>query len=154
MNCQITNIEMKKSTSHFDKFFPLICLLCYLPILFIKQLFYQILGCSIYVSWPLNFLSQNLLGNEERILIKERRISYKHLIDKDTQRPPVHALVMASALNYLRGKVLLCAAQGGASLSDLLGETKVNDDHMTFFVQENVFRLEVSVDNIERVKVG
>ena len=61
---------------------------------------------------------------------------------------------MARAINYLWGKVLLCAAQRGASISDLLGEAKVNDDHMTFFVQKNVFRFEVSVDNIARVKVG
>ena len=88
------------------------------------------------------------------ILIKERRISSKHLIDKDAKCPPVHGLVVALGLDDLRCQVLWRAAQGPCSVRHLLGESKVSDDHMALSVQEDVFWLYVSVGNTERVKVG
>ena len=83
------------------------------------------------------------------ILIKERRISSKHLIDEDAKRPPVHGLVVALGLDDLRGQVLWCTAQGPGSVRDLLGKPKVSDDYMAFSVKENVFWFEVSVGDTQ-----
>ena len=43
------------------------------------------------------------------VFIIERRISMNHLIDEDTQRPPVHTLIVASGLEDLWSKVLWCS---------------------------------------------
>ena len=88
------------------------------------------------------------------VLIKERRISSKHLIDKDSQWPPVHSLVVALGLDDLWCQVLWRAAQGPCSVRHFLGESKVSDDHMALSVQKYVLRLQVSVGDTDGVKVG
>ena len=61
---------------------------------------------------------------------------------------------MALGLEDLWSKVLWCAAQGPGLVRNFLGESEVCDDNVAFSVQENVFRLEVSVGNTEGVEVG
>ena len=61
---------------------------------------------------------------------------------------------MALGLEDLWSQILWCAAQGPGLVRNFLGESKVCDDDVAFSVQENVFRLEVSVDNTEGVEVG
>ena len=61
---------------------------------------------------------------------------------------------MALGLEDLWSQILWCAAQGPGLVRNFLGESKVCDDDVAFSIQENVFRLEVSVDNTERVEVG
>ena len=119
-----------------------------------QKLLNQILGHSINHPWPFDFTLQNFLINHNRILITEWRISHKHLIDQDPKCPPVHGLVVAFGLDDLRCQVLWRAAQGPSSIRNFLCKPKISDDHMAISVQEDVLRLEVSVGNTERVKVG
>ena len=120
----------------------------------LHQLPDQVLGYSIHLLRPLNIPRQNLLINDERILICERWIPGKHLINENPQGPPVHSLVVPLGLEYLWGQVLWCATQAPGLLNNFLGESKVCDDDVAISVKEDVLRLEVSVDNIEGVEVG
>ena len=97
-----------------------------------------------------------------------------HLVDEDTQRPPVHTLVVTSRLEDLRSKVLWGSTQGPAPVTDHLREAEVSDDNMACVVKKNVLWLEVPfknngskiiedqqfiftclpINNAERMKVG
>ena len=95
-----------------------------------QQLLDQVLGFFIHMSLPLNLPCQNLLINHKMILIKERRISSKHLVDEDAECPPVHGLVVTLGLDDLRCQVLWCAAQGPRSVRNFLGESKVSSSEV------------------------
>ena len=91
---------------------------------------------------------QNLAVKSQVVIIVEWRIAMNHLVDKDTKRPPVYALVVSSRLEDLRSKILWCSTQSPAPVTDHLGEAEVSDNNMTQAVKKNVLRLEVPFKNI------
>ena len=95
----------------------------------------------------------HLFIDSEWVVVEEGRVSRQHLVDEDAQGPPVDSLVVAFALDDLRGQVLGGAAQGPGSVSHPLGEPEVGDLEVALPVEKQVFRLEVSVDDGKRVKV-
>jgi hypothetical protein len=66
---------------------------------------------------------------------------------------PVHRLVVALRRNYFRRQVVGRAAQRPCDVRDLLGEPEVGDLEMAVAVEQQIFRLQVAVDDVVRVQV-
>jgi hypothetical protein len=97
---------------------------------------------------------EDLLIHSLDVGVIEGRQAPQHLIQEGAQTPPVHRLAMPFVLQDLRGKVLWGATEGlGASLwssagDAALGETKVSEADVALSIEQQILRLEVSVDDI------
>ena len=84
----------------------------------------------------------------------------QNICDNTYQTPPVGGFSMADALNDLRCQILRRAAVRvgpGAGLvrrQALFGQAKVSDFDVSFMVQENVLRLQVTVDDSILVEIS
>jgi hypothetical protein len=96
-----------------------------------------------------------LVRTNHAILRKKRRIADEHFVQKDAQSPPVHSLAVALVENNLGSKILRCAAQspGPRSWLHVLGEAEVAQLQVARIIQQDVFRLEVAVEDVVGMKV-
>lgn len=124
----------------------------------------------------LDLIAKNISESCIAVLALEWRGSVKHLVDQDTQRPPVDRASMTTAFDHLRSDVLFRAHErvgpkigdagfgidggerGGrvpASCRDhcrgtarprLLGKVKVRQHDMARLVQKDVLRLQITVN--------
>ena len=60
-----------------------------------KKLLNEIFGYGVHVSRPVYFAAEDLLVDAEGVVVEEGRVAGQHLVHEDTQRPPVHRLVVA-----------------------------------------------------------
>ena len=79
----------------------------------------EVPGHWLNVPRPLHPARQDLLVDTEWIVVEEGRIAGQHLVYEDPEGPPVHGLVVALALDDLRGEVLGSPAQGPGPVWDL-----------------------------------
>ena len=98
--------------------------------------------------------------------VVKRRQAVDHLVDQDAQRPPVHALSVRLRVNEREegdhfpddfwSKVLGSATKGMRSVSfdSLLGEAKVRDADVTLRIEDEILRLQVSVDDVVVVEMA
>ena len=79
-----------------------------------------------------------------------------HFVGQDSQRPPVSSLVVSSSFQNLGGQVLRSSAEGLGSLAvpDDFGHTEVSQADISIIVHQDVFQLEVAVDEILRVEMS
>jgi len=99
--------------------------------------------------------AENLAVHLVGILIIEGRKTCKHLVQEDAQSPPVHGLVIAVAQQQLRGKVLGCTAEGVGAVLVLhvkLAKAEVAEGNVTLIVEQDIFWLEIAVDDVEAVQ--
>ena len=89
----------------------------------------------------------------ERILIVERRVPGHHFEDENAQRPPIHALVMTLGLDDLGGEVLRSSTQRPGSIHDFLSETKIGNLQTAGVVDEQIFRLQITVCDAIAVQI-
>ena len=88
-----------------------------------------------------NFALQHLL-----VLVEEGCDAEHHLKDENTDRPPVHRVVVAHPLHHLRCQVLRCPTIAlGKVASHLLRESIVNNLDIPFLIDQYVFQLEISM---------
>jgi len=89
--------------------------------------------------------------------VAERVLSAQQLVDHNAKALPVDCFVVAPLLNEeLRGKVLVGAAESVGLLEtfgSFLGDAKVSQDYESVLVQKNVFRFQISVNNVFAVDV-
>eukprot|EP00754_Rhynchopus_humris_P019492 Rhum_TRINITY_DN14643_c10_g1::Rhum_TRINITY_DN14643_c10_g1_i1::g.107433::m.107433 len=92
-----------------------------------------------------------------QVLAVEGRQTADHLVQKDAQRPPVHRLSVASRrVQELGSQVLGGAAEGGGLLLAVdarLRKAEVGDAAVALPVEHAVLRLQVPVDDVQRVQV-
>ena len=95
-------------------------------------------------------------AHDLHVLVVERWSANQHFKQQDTQRPPVHLFRMSFALDNLWCKVLGGSAESQchSALAHVgLGETEVSEANVAGRVQQNVFGLEVAVDDVVVVQV-
>ena len=80
-----------------------------------------------------------------RVLVVEWRVASEHLENQNSERPPVHAVVMSATHNDLWGKILGRAAECERSVPDLFGETEVRDLEMAIRSDEKVLWFHIAV---------
>lgn len=85
----------------------------------------------------------------------ERRKANNHLIGKDPKGPPVHRECMANLFQDFWRKVLRCAAERVRLLILLedLGEAEIGQADISIFAHENVFRLQISINDLLLVEM-
>mmetsp|Transcript_20244 Transcript_20244/g.47322 ORF Transcript_20244/g.47322 Transcript_20244/m.47322 type:complete len:228 (-) Transcript_20244:433-1116(-) len=99
---------------------------------------------------------KNVLIHLVEVLRVKRREASKHLVQQCAQGPPIYCLAMAFVEEDLRGKVLRSAAEGvcvAAGVHCFLGQTEVSQPNVPFAVQQNVFGLQIAVDNLLAVEM-
>jgi hypothetical protein len=79
-----------------------------------------------------------------------------HLVDEDSQRPPISSFVVSSTFKHLGGEVLRRPAKGFGDLAvpDYLRHAEVGQAHVAVIVHEHVFQLEVAINEIFGVQVA
>ena len=84
----------------------------------------------------------------------ERRAADQHLVDQDTKGPVVDSLVVTLGENDLGCKILGSTAQRVGLVHDNLGETQVDKNTVTLFVNENVLGLQITVADASVMKMA
>ena len=84
----------------------------------------------------------------------KRRFTHQELVGEDAQGPVVHPLVVGLALDHLRGQVVQGPAHGGPpGAGGVHRPPEVGDLEVALHVQQQVLRLDVSVDHLHGVAV-
>lgn len=60
-----------------------------------EELLDQVLGVGVKLPGEVNLARENLLVDTKRVLVVERRVARKHLVNQNAKRPPVHRLAVA-----------------------------------------------------------
>lgn len=77
-----------------------------------------------------------------------------HLVDQNSKRPPIHSLSMPLIQNHLRSYVLRRSTDGKrSSLGQKLGKSEVSELQVAIIADQQVFRLEVSEDDVFGVQI-
>ena len=91
------------------------------------------------------------------VWVVEGRDSHNHFVDKHSKRPPINSKVVTWPIYYLWRKVLGCTAKRiriFIVILDYLCYAKISQLYVTIDVNQNVFWLEVSVNNLTVVQVS
>ncbi|KOC66935.1 hypothetical protein WH47_12362 [Habropoda laboriosa] len=86
---------------------------------------YCVLGCHDALNRYFQQLKDDLLVYLHRVPRIKRRITGVHLVNQNTETPPVHGFTVAFRQNHLRRDVLRCAAQCPRSSVDHFAESEV-----------------------------
>lgn len=76
-----------------------------------------------------------------------------HFIDKDSQGPPVDWFSMAFVEENLGGNIFGSTTQGIGSVEDHFSKAKICEFKVAIGVDEKIFRLQVSVNDVKAVHV-
>lgn len=114
------------------------------------------LGGDLDFFWKLDFSFLDEFEHQRLRLIVEGGKAVHHLVDQDSQRPPISSFIVASSLKHLGREVFGCPAKGLGDLAipDYLCHAEVSQAHVAVIVHEHVFQFEVSVYEIFGVQVA
>jgi len=120
-----------------------------------QQLLAECLGVLVKILWEVDLAGKNLLVDSHRLVIAERWLSDNHLINKDSQGPPVDRLAVTLVEQHLGGDILGSAAKrvGTATGLDDLGETKIGQLAVSVVAQEKILGLQIAVNDVLVVDV-
>ena len=81
--------------------------------------------------------------------VSKRRLSLKHFIQKNAEFPEVDLRPIALLFDDFRREILRSACKSFSKLidSDLLRQSKISKFNVPIRTNQNVLRLEISVDN-------
>ena len=105
------------------------------------------------IAGELNLALEDFLVDGHGVVVVERVDARQHLIGEDAERPPVHGLAVALVQEHFGGEVLRRATQRISARLAVLGETKVCELQVALLVDENILRLQISVNDVQRVEV-
>ena len=77
----------------------------------------------------------------------------EHLKDEDSERVPIDTLVVRLGLNDLGCEVVGRSTERPGHVRNVLCEPKVGHLDVSVRAEQNVFRLKITVDDVERVQV-
>uniref|UniRef100_A0A182INX3 Uncharacterized protein n=1 Tax=Anopheles atroparvus TaxID=41427 RepID=A0A182INX3_ANOAO len=92
-------------------------------------------------------------GHLYRLVGEERRVAGGHLVHQHAECPPVDRLVVALAEDDLGRQVLGRTAQRPGATLDALGEPEIGHLQVALGVDQQVFRLEIAIDQVEIVEI-
>lgn len=118
-----------------------------------KQASQQVARGHADMVTPVHTAVEDLLVEVDGVLVRKRRAADEHLVDEDTQTPPVDGLAVALGANDLGGQVIGGAAHGPRNVGHFLGKAKIDELDVTIRIEQNVLRLQVAVRNIALVQV-
>lgn len=123
----------------------------------VEQLGQKVLGGRRYhvVAGEVEGFRENLAVHLVRVLVVEGRQSRKHLVQKDSERPPIHRLVVALSHKQLGRQVLGSTTEGVGAVFVLhvqLAETEIAQGDVALVVEQNVLGLQITVDDVEAVE--
>ena len=108
----------------------------------------------IEIGGERNFSLENVSVDSHRVLIIEGVNSSVHLVDENSESPPVDCLSVALVEDDLGSDVFGGSADGeGSSLGEELGEPEVGELEVAVVADEEVFGLEVPEDDVLGVQV-
>lgn len=134
-------------------------------------------GLVARATGEVDLLFQHIGERQVSVLALERGHAKQHLVDENTQRPPVDRRSVAVPSNHLRSNVLLRADKrvgsevgnarfgvqlghvsraldsGSSKLLRLLGQVEIRQHDVAGLMQQNVFRLEISVNVAHEMQV-
>lgn len=96
---------------------------------------------------------QDVLVNYEGIIVCEGVDTGDHLVDQDTQSPPVDRFSVSLVLKNLRSEVFGGTAEGESPVFDHFCESEVGEFEVAIWANEYVFRLEVAIDDVLGVEI-
>ena len=92
-----------------------------------------------------------------RLLVRvvKRRKANNHLVDQNADGPPVDCVVVPLVLDDLWSQVFRRPSEGACEIAvcHLFGKSEICEVQVTVFAHQNVFRLDVSVDDLLVVQV-
>ena len=113
--------------------------------------------CRVYllmkIARELDLAFQNLLVDGHGVVVVEGVDPSDHLVGEDAERPPVDGLAVAFVEKHLGRQVLGSTAQSVGARLAVLGEAEVCQFEVPLRVDQDVLRLQVTVDDVQRVKV-
>ena len=112
--------------------------------------------------------SYYLLVDPHGVLVPERWLTNQHLVNKDTQSPPIHRGPVSTVANDFRGKIFGGATEGVRHTSTVriiapwqeltfrrvgwwwkvLGESKIDKFKVPVSVQENILGFEIPIGDM------
>ena len=95
----------------------------------------------------------DLTINIHRVISLEWRITSKHFVEQNAHSPPVHSFSMPLVEQDLGSDVLWSSANCIRPLGNDLCKTEVNHLQVTICANHDVFWLEISVDNVQALKI-
>ena len=113
----------------------------------------QTLELGIETVWVLWLGVDDLLIDVHGVIIKEWGVTGVHLVNQDSEGPPIDWLRVSLVEENLGRNVFWGSANGVSSLLDDLGKTVINQLQVAIVANHNVLWLQVSVDDIFTVEV-
>lgn len=96
---------------------------------------------------------QDVLVNNERIVVSKGVNTSDHLVDQDTQSPPVDWFSVALILKNLGSQILWSSTKSECSILDRFGKTKVCEFEISVDSNEDVLGLEIAINDVFGVEI-
>ena len=106
-----------------------------------------------HVLGPRDVALEDLAVELDRVVGRKRRLAREALEGEDADGPPVDAETVPLDEDHLGREVLGRAAERPRAVGEHLGEAKVDELEVAVGVEQQILRLEVAVDDVERVQV-
>ena len=107
----------------------------------------------IKITREFNLAFQDLLVDCHGIIIVEGIDAGVHLVGENSKSPPVDWLAVALVEKHLRSQVFRSSTESICARLAILCETKICQFQISLFIDQNVFGLQIPVDDVERVEV-
>jgi len=118
-----------------------------------EQVLDQTFCILVKIAGELNLTLEDLLVNGHRVIIVERVNTGQHLVGEDAERPPVHGLAVALIKEHFGCQVLRSAAERISARLAVLGKSEVCQFEVALLVDQDVLRLQISVNDIQGMQV-
>ena len=106
--------------------------------------------------WENNVALSNQIAQLVVVLVHERRSASHHLVNQDSQSPPIDCEIVSFHIQYLRSEILRCSTKRFGILVWLqeLRKPKISKFNVARLLYKNVFGLQVAVNNFIGVQVS
>jgi len=105
---------------------------------------------AVWISW---LRVNNFLVDVHWIVIHEWSVTSMHLINQDTEGPPVNWLGVAFVEEDFGGDVLGRATDGVGALLDLFGKSIVNKFEIAIICNHDVLWLQVTIHDVLAMQI-
>jgi len=118
-----------------------------------QQVLDQTFCVLVKIARELNLALQDFLVDCHRVIIVEGVNTGVHFVDENTKGPPVNGFAVTLVQQHLRSKILGGSAESVGTSLAVLGKTEVGKLQVAFIINEDILGLEITVDDVLRVKV-
>eukprot|EP00038_Savillea_parva_P007800 m.172616 g.172616 ORF g.172616 m.172616 type:complete len:312 (-) comp13561_c0_seq1:333-1268(-) len=119
----------------------------------LKQATNELLFLGGKVTRVLKITSRNALKHLKLAACLKWRFATSHFVNENTHGPPVHSVVVTLVHDDFRRKVLGCTTHCPRFVFHPFGKPEIRKPNVTLVVNQHVFRLEITENNVEIVQV-